>query len=430
MPRATSCCATRPSPTSMAPRPTRWSASPTATRRAARDGGGHARERARHHAERSHRGGPRDSRDAVSGEIRHFQSIKKPFTDAWGNAQILVIAHDITDVVDAQQQVAQSEETLRNILDNVDAYIYLKDVDGRYLFANRAVRGLWEAEMEDIIGARDDKFFDAKTADNIHRNDRRVLDHGETLRTEEIIAARRRPDGDLPVDQAAAAQGKRRDLRAAWRVGRHYDHKAHQRELERVAHYDVLTDLPNRILLAERMQQAIIISERTGESLARSTSTSMASRRSMTDMATRPATSCSGSSPSACARRCAPTTRSRGSAVTSSSPCCRSFRPAPSATGCSIACSARRRAGVRRQAGAARVGQAEVSLYPQVDDIDADQLLRQADQAMYLPSWPARTAITCSIPSSTATRAVASATSNVSSRPCATTSCACTTSRA
>lgn len=57
-----------------------------------------------------------DSRNATTGEIRHFKSIKKPFKDAQGKNQILVIAHDITDVVCAQQQVAQSEQRLQDVM--------------------------------------------------------------------------------------------------------------------------------------------------------------------------------------------------------------------------------------------------------------------------------------------------------------------------
>lgn len=57
-----------------------------------------------------------DSCDAVTGEVRHFKSIKRPFKDAQGNNQILVIAHDITDVIRAQQQVAASEQRLQEVM--------------------------------------------------------------------------------------------------------------------------------------------------------------------------------------------------------------------------------------------------------------------------------------------------------------------------
>lgn len=44
--------------------------------------------------------------------------------------------------------------------------------------------------------------------------------------------------------------------------------KEHQKQLERVAHYDLLTGLPNRILLADRLQQAMAHARRSGEHLA------------------------------------------------------------------------------------------------------------------------------------------------------------------
>ncbi|OYY92273.1 MAG: hypothetical protein B7Y41_16555, partial [Hydrogenophilales bacterium 28-61-23] len=58
-----------------------------------------------------------DSRDAVSGAIRHYKSIKKPFKDSEGGNQILVVAQDITDVIRAQQQVAESERRMQEVME-------------------------------------------------------------------------------------------------------------------------------------------------------------------------------------------------------------------------------------------------------------------------------------------------------------------------
>jgi len=44
--------------------------------------------------------------------------------------------------------------------------------------------------------------------------------------------------------------------------------KEHQRQLEHIAHYDALTSQPNRVLLADRLQQAMAQSQRRNESLA------------------------------------------------------------------------------------------------------------------------------------------------------------------
>ena len=44
--------------------------------------------------------------------------------------------------------------------------------------------------------------------------------------------------------------------------------KAHQKQLEHIAHYDPLTNLPNRILLADRLHQGLVRAQRRGQLLA------------------------------------------------------------------------------------------------------------------------------------------------------------------
>ncbi|MGZ8222980.1 MAG: EAL domain-containing protein [Methylobacter sp.] len=84
-----------------------------------------------------------------------------------------------------KQQLQEAERKHSEILESVDAYIYLKDTQGRYLFANRPVRELFGAPMEAIVGQGDEKFFDAGTAAKLRVNDCQVLQNGETLKTEE-----------------------------------------------------------------------------------------------------------------------------------------------------------------------------------------------------------------------------------------------------
>jgi diguanylate cyclase (GGDEF)-like protein/PAS domain S-box-containing protein len=98
---------------------------------------------------------------------------------------VLGVYHDITETKETERALIESERRLFEILENVSAYIYLKDKEGRYLFANKLVRELWGVSTAEVIGFGDEKFFDAETAANIRRNDRRVLDEGETIRAEE-----------------------------------------------------------------------------------------------------------------------------------------------------------------------------------------------------------------------------------------------------
>lgn len=43
--------------------------------------------------------------------------------------------------------------------------------------------------------------------------------------------------------------------------------KAHQKQLEHIAHYDPLTNLPNRVLLTDRLQQGLLRAQRCGQLL-------------------------------------------------------------------------------------------------------------------------------------------------------------------
>lgn len=97
-----------------------------------------------------------DSRDAVTGELRHFKSIKRPFKDAQGNDQILVIAHDVTDVVRAQRKVAQSEFTLQQVMKATEDGVWDWHVPSGHLGHNErwfGILGFEEGEIADHLDA-------------------------------------------------------------------------------------------------------------------------------------------------------------------------------------------------------------------------------------------------------------------------------------
>ncbi|MCB1776602.1 MAG: PAS domain S-box protein [Candidatus Competibacteraceae bacterium] len=102
-------------------------------------------------------------------------------------SRLVTIVRDISERKRVEDELRHSEEKLRTILDSVEACIYLKDTNGNYLFANATMRRLWQAEMEDIVGYGDEKFFDAETAANIRRGDHQILVDGAIFRTEESL---------------------------------------------------------------------------------------------------------------------------------------------------------------------------------------------------------------------------------------------------
>ena len=85
-----------------------------------------------------------------------------------------------------QAALRESELKLTTILDGVEAYIYIKDQDYRYLYANRQVCELFGKPLAEVVGREDSAFFDAATAEVIRRNDRRVLEDGQRVAEEEV----------------------------------------------------------------------------------------------------------------------------------------------------------------------------------------------------------------------------------------------------
>lgn len=68
------------------------------------------------------------STDAVSGEVRHFQSIKKPLRGADGSHRILVIAHDITELQRAHQLIEEKEKRYAYAMEAADVGIWDWDI--------------------------------------------------------------------------------------------------------------------------------------------------------------------------------------------------------------------------------------------------------------------------------------------------------------
>ncbi len=88
----------------------------------------------------------------------------------------------------AEAALRESEYKLNTILDNVEAFIYIKDSNYQYQYANQPLQQLFGTGLDGIIGKKlEDFFFDEVTRVAFHENDRRVIELGERIATEEVI---------------------------------------------------------------------------------------------------------------------------------------------------------------------------------------------------------------------------------------------------
>jgi PAS domain S-box-containing protein len=90
------------------------------------------------------------------------------------------------------KELRESQERLKSIMDNSSALIYLKDIQGRYLFINRKFELLFNILEKDAIGSKDTDIFPEESARIFMENDKKVLDSAYPLEFEEFLEL---PDG-------------------------------------------------------------------------------------------------------------------------------------------------------------------------------------------------------------------------------------------
>lgn len=123
---------------------------------------------------------------SLKGQHRWLNTQAVPMRNSAGEIiALLGLTRDVSERKRMESALRENEQKLSNILNNLSAYVYLKDTLGRYLYVNRAICELWQTSEAEILGYGDEKFFDAEAVAKIRAIDRRVLIDGETIRIEE-----------------------------------------------------------------------------------------------------------------------------------------------------------------------------------------------------------------------------------------------------
>lgn len=123
-----------------------------------------------------------------------------PFFDDQNNFLGAVIAmRDITAERQTEQQLQQAlaeAQRLRTALDEVSSHVYMKDLQFRYIYANRAALNFISLSLEQVFGQDDFALFSEETAKLLQAIDSRVFQGEQT--TEEIHLVNPK-DGKLHV---------------------------------------------------------------------------------------------------------------------------------------------------------------------------------------------------------------------------------------
>jgi PAS domain S-box-containing protein len=127
----------------------------------------------------------------VDGEHRYVVfNIAFPRDDP-SLAHVLVTVTDVTsrsaEYKRAQQQLAEAQEVFGRFMQHLPAAAWIKDLAGRYVYANPYAENIFRTTMSDLAGRGDAEVFAPETARRFRENDQLALDSGRAVQVIETL---------------------------------------------------------------------------------------------------------------------------------------------------------------------------------------------------------------------------------------------------
>ncbi|MEO8804939.1 MAG: PAS domain S-box protein [Burkholderiaceae bacterium] len=120
----------------------------------------------------------------------HVRQVIEPIpgsADAEGKMRWFSTLQDVTEQTRANEELRESQQLLKAIIDNSATVIYVKDLQGRYLLVNRRFAELLHLDAQAIVGKSDHELFAKEAADAVRSMDQRVAAADAPLVEEEFV---------------------------------------------------------------------------------------------------------------------------------------------------------------------------------------------------------------------------------------------------
>jgi len=195
--------------------------------------------------------------------------------DYEGRPACLVAAHDVTERQDAVEQLRRTKKFLDMIIENVPVPIMVKHVTGsqaadcRYSLVNRACEELFGVSRDQIIGKTPHELYPRERADFIVAENNDTLSSAEpVVVTDHVVET---PNNGTRYAVAKSFAVRDDDQKPQYLLTVLEDvteRRRWEQRVSRMAHYDTLTDLPNRATFNDALEAAIQKAAKSGAEVA------------------------------------------------------------------------------------------------------------------------------------------------------------------
>ncbi|MEI6734741.1 MAG: diguanylate cyclase [Comamonadaceae bacterium] len=178
-----------------------------------------------------------------------------------GETQWIAITHDITERKQVEQSLRDGAEELRLFAENVPAMTVSFDIDQRCLFANKLYKQFFGFETSEIVGMQLREIVGAEVHREIEPHFLQAM-RGHALNYHRTHQLKSNECRFLEVKLLPHIDAQGAVLGCFSVTTDITEHVLAAQRLDRVAHHDTLTGLPNRLLFNDRLAQAISLARR------------------------------------------------------------------------------------------------------------------------------------------------------------------------
>jgi len=196
-------------------------------------------------------------------ETRWFLARGKAVYEDGELKRVVGFLSDISDIKKAQLALKDSQEQFELFMQNLPAGVYIRDLDEKIVFSNRYLNKFFG--FDTLEGKSLKELFNKEQYELLVADTEKVIENN-IVNSEMYIKDRFDNDKYFHINQFLLHRGNRKYIGTI--LTDFTAQKLTEMKLDKLAHYDLLTNLPNRALFYDSLNHSISKAKRTGQKIA------------------------------------------------------------------------------------------------------------------------------------------------------------------